>query len=110
MSLAGGHRGASKCWPAPRWPGERAAEPCEECLCSFWVQAAYVHQQHADQAAAAKPALPDSLTSRELEILALIASGLTNSEIAARLFISPLTCKSHVSRTLTKLDAGTGLS
>jgi len=66
---------------------------------------AYAHQQHADQAAAAKLALPGSLTSRELEILALIAGGLTNSEIAARLFISPLTCKSHVSRILTKLDA-----
>jgi len=64
---------------------------------------AYVHQQHADPAPAA--ALPDSLTSRELEILALIAGGLTNAEIAARLFISPLTCKSHVSRILTKLDA-----
>lgn len=67
---------------------------------------AYVHQQQSDQApAAARPELPDSLTSRELEILALIAGGLTNSEIAARLFISPLTCKSHVSRILTKLDA-----
>jgi DNA-binding NarL/FixJ family response regulator len=66
---------------------------------------AYVGQQHADPVPAAKVALPDSLTSRELEVLALIASGLTNSEIAARLFISPLTCKSHVSRILTKLDA-----
>jgi DNA-binding NarL/FixJ family response regulator len=66
---------------------------------------AYVHQQQVDQAPAARLALPSSLTSRELEILALIAGGLTNSEIAARLFISPLTCKSHVSRILTKLDA-----
>ena len=64
---------------------------------------AYVHGQHADSAPAVT--LPDSLTSRELEILTLIAGGLTNSEIAARLFISPLTCKSHVSRILTKLDA-----
>ena len=64
---------------------------------------AYVHGQHADSAPAVT--LPDSLTSRELEILALIAGGLTNSEIAARLFISPLTCKSHVSRILTKLNA-----
>jgi DNA-binding NarL/FixJ family response regulator len=63
---------------------------------------AYVH---ANRAPVTKLALPDSLTSRELEILALIAGGLTNSEIAARLFISPLTCKSHVSRILTKLDA-----
>jgi DNA-binding NarL/FixJ family response regulator len=65
---------------------------------------AYIGQQHADPAPA-RPALPDSLTAREREILALIAGGLTNSEIAARLFISPLTCKSHVSRILTKLDA-----
>jgi DNA-binding NarL/FixJ family response regulator len=64
---------------------------------------AYVHQQHAEPTPALT--LPSSLTSRELEILALIAAGLTNSEIAARLFISPLTCKSHVSRILTKLDA-----
>jgi DNA-binding NarL/FixJ family response regulator len=64
---------------------------------------AYVHQQHAEPTPGLT--LPSSLTSRELEILALIAAGLTNSEIAARLFISPLTCKSHVSRILTKLDA-----
>ena len=50
-------------------------------------------------------ALPASLTTRELEILRLIAAGMTNTEIAARLYISPLTCKSHVSRILTKLDA-----
>ncbi len=69
---------------------------------------AYVGQRQAGQdpdPPAARLTLPDSLTSRELEILALIAGGLTNSEIAARLFISPLTCKSHVSRILTKLDA-----
>ena len=46
-----------------------------------------------------------SLTAREIEILRLIAAGLTNAEIGEQLFISPLTCKSHVSRILTKLDA-----
>jgi DNA-binding NarL/FixJ family response regulator len=49
--------------------------------------------------------LPDDLTSREIEILALIADGSTNAEIAERLVISPLTVKSHVSRILTKMDA-----
>ena len=46
-------------------------------------------------------------TSRpvEQEILRLIAAGWTNHEIAGHLFISPLTCKSHVSRILTKLEA-----
>jgi DNA-binding NarL/FixJ family response regulator len=50
-------------------------------------------------------ALPSSLTAREVEILRLIAAGWTNNEIAVHLFISPLTCKSHVSRILTKLEA-----
>ena len=50
-------------------------------------------------------ALPATLTAREVEILRLIAAGWTNGEIAGHLFISPLTCKSHVSRILTKLDA-----
>jgi DNA-binding NarL/FixJ family response regulator len=49
--------------------------------------------------------LPDDLTAREVEILALIAEGSTNAEIAERLVISPLTVKSHVSRILTKMDA-----
>jgi len=52
-----------------------------------------------------RPALPAALTAREEEILRLIAAGWTNGEIAGHLFISPLTCKSHVSRILTKLDA-----
>jgi DNA-binding NarL/FixJ family response regulator len=53
----------------------------------------------------ARSPLPSALTAREEEILRLIAAGWTNNEIAGHLFISPLTCKSHVSRILTKLDA-----
>ena len=49
--------------------------------------------------------LPATLTAREVQILRLIAAGWTNHEIAGHLFISPLTCKSHVSRILAKLDA-----
>ena len=45
------------------------------------------------------------LTVREREVLALVAEGLSNDEIAARLFLSPLTSKTHVSRIMTKLDA-----
>jgi DNA-binding NarL/FixJ family response regulator len=45
------------------------------------------------------------LTEREREILCLVAEGLSNDEIAARLYLSPLTTKTHVSRILTKLDA-----
>jgi DNA-binding NarL/FixJ family response regulator len=67
---------------------------------------AYVTGQQATPAAPpAGYALPASLTSREEEILRLIAAGWTNGEIADHLFISPLTCKSHVSRILMKLGA-----
>lgn len=45
------------------------------------------------------------LTTREREVLALIATGLTNAEIAHTLHLSPLTAKTHVSRILMKLGA-----
>jgi DNA-binding NarL/FixJ family response regulator len=45
------------------------------------------------------------LTSREREVLGLIATGLTNAEIAQALHLSPLTAKTHVSRILMKLGA-----
>ncbi len=47
----------------------------------------------------------DQLTEREREIVVLVAGGLTNEEIAARLVISPATAKTHVSRTMVKLGA-----
>ena len=45
------------------------------------------------------------LTEREREVLVLVAEGLSNEELARRLFLSPLTTKTHVSRILTKLAA-----
>jgi DNA-binding CsgD family transcriptional regulator len=45
------------------------------------------------------------VTSREMDVLTLVSSGLTNSEIAARLFLSPRTVETHVSSLLAKLGA-----
>lgn len=45
----------------------------------------------------------DQLTDREREVVALVAAGLSNDEIAERLFLSPLTAKTHVSRAMIKL-------
>jgi DNA-binding NarL/FixJ family response regulator len=45
------------------------------------------------------------LTEREREVLALVGLGLTNDEIGRRLFLSPLTAKTHVSRIMSKLAA-----
>jgi DNA-binding NarL/FixJ family response regulator len=64
----------------------------------------------ADYAARARPAPVTacriaSLTEREREVLALVAAGLSNAEIAGRLTVSPLTAKTHVSRAMTKLGA-----
>ena len=47
----------------------------------------------------------DRLTPREREILTLVALGLSNEQIAQRLYISPTTAKTHVNRTMMKLAA-----
>jgi DNA-binding NarL/FixJ family response regulator len=62
---------------------------------------------------ASRPAAPvpdggqalSALTDREREVLALVAGGLSNEEIAGHLCLSPLTAKTHVSRIMTKLSA-----
>jgi len=61
--------------------------------------------------AAAQAALPrtghvtEVLTERECEVLRLVATGMSNAEIATQLSISPATAKTHVAHLLTKLDA-----
>jgi DNA-binding NarL/FixJ family response regulator len=47
----------------------------------------------------------EELTEREREVMALVGLGLSNEEIARRLVVSPLTAKTHVSRTMVKLGA-----
>ncbi len=64
-------------------------------------------KEPAIEAAAASASLPSlsRLSRRENEIMGHVAQGMTNSEIAAELFISPVTVRNHVSSILTKLDA-----
>ena len=52
-----------------------------------------------------RPAWLDTLTARETEVLGAVAHGLSNTEIADSLFMSPATAKTHVSRLLAKLHA-----
>ena len=49
--------------------------------------------------------LPDGLTAREAEVLTLLASGLSNAEIAGRLFLSNATIKTHINRIFAKTGA-----
>ena len=64
----------------------------------------------APQSALAPPATATErvaplLTERESEVLRLVATGMSNAEIADRLYISPATAKTHVAHLLTKLDS-----
>jgi DNA-binding NarL/FixJ family response regulator len=52
-----------------------------------------------------RPEQLDELTPRELEVLALVATGMSNAQIAEHLVVSPATAKTHVSRAMCKLRA-----
>jgi DNA-binding NarL/FixJ family response regulator len=75
--------------------GEAALDPA--------VQRHVVAALSADDAPDS-PALPDGLTAREAEVLALIAEGLSNAEIAERLVVSPATVKSHINHLFAKAN------
>ena len=67
-------------------------------------------QRHVVDAIASGPVepsveLPDGLTQREVEVLGLMADGMSNGEIAENLVISPATVKSHVNHLLAKIGA-----
>ena len=66
---------------------------------------AFVAQERAAQPPITAGDQLDELTPREREVLALVGRGLSNTEIADKLILSPLTAKTHVARLFSKLDA-----
>ncbi|MEU5559156.1 response regulator transcription factor [Streptomyces globisporus] len=73
-----------------------------DALLSPGVTRRLIAARSKEPTAAASLAL---LTEREREVMALVGIGLSNEEIARRLVVSPLTAKTHVSRTMVKLGA-----
>lgn len=66
--------------------------------------ARFLSQPHQARVGGADATL-DVLTEREREIVALVAQGMSNDDIAERLYLSPLTAKTHVNRAMAKLGA-----
>ncbi|WP_310709461.1 AAA family ATPase [Nonomuraea sp. 3-1Str] len=81
------------------------AAPLERVLADFGKRARFTAVAGAGSAAQESP--NGGLTARELEVLTLVAEGLTNREIAERLFIAQKTVSVHVSNILGKLDVST---
>jgi DNA-binding NarL/FixJ family response regulator len=78
--------------------GEAVLDPAVQ----HHVVAALAHDQPRASDEAGPAELPDGLTPREAEVLALIAEGLTNAEIAERLTVTQTTVKSHINHLVTK--------
>ncbi|QAY64344.1 response regulator transcription factor [Xylanimonas allomyrinae] len=76
-----------------------------EALLSPAATRALIDRYVRPTAAGTVPRALEHLTEREVEILTLVGSGLSNAEIAERLVISPHTAKTHVNRIMTKLHA-----
>lgn len=129
LHLAGGQTGkaresltrAADAWRGRRreWEGVRALLDLATCAVRSRrpAEAAAVRAEARERATsagmvalipsseAAAPDTPSPLTAREVEVARLIATGATNREIAATLFIAPKTVSAHVEHILTKLGA-----
>jgi DNA-binding NarL/FixJ family response regulator len=85
--------------------------PAEQIVAALYAVAAGLIAVPAEASTAMIPVAPDTsvenLTPREMEALEMLAEGLSNKQVAARLNISEHTAKFHVNSILNKLGAGT---
>ena len=81
-------------------------EELEEGIVAAWRGRMFLSHEASQvlTSPAAKSAATPLLTAREKEVLALIAEGMTNQEIAAQLYVSPLTVDSHRKNLLAKFE------
>jgi len=91
--------------PAALLSGIRTVAAGEALLSPSITQQLIREYVHRPDSPPLPPVELEGLTDRELEVLALVARGWSNIEVAERLFITPATTKSHVSRLLMKLGA-----
>jgi DNA-binding NarL/FixJ family response regulator len=82
--------------------GDAALDPAVQHHVVAALAAAQAAPVGSGAETAVEPELPDDLTPREAQVLALIAAGLTNAEIAERLVVSPTTVKSHINHLFAK--------
>ena len=85
--------------------GIRTVAAGEALLAPSVTRRLIAHFTDRTRATARKPWGLDELTDREREVLVLVARGLSNAELAATLYVTLPTAKTHVSRILTKLGA-----
>jgi DNA-binding NarL/FixJ family response regulator len=90
--------------PSPSHPASSPSHPARPASSPAGGHASGGSSARPGAGAAQHPGI-GALTEREREIVALVAAGLSNDEIAANLVVSPLTAKTHVSRAMIKLGA-----
>ena len=81
----------------------------DSCVLEQALQAVNRNQRFVDpelsNSSSAKPLGAEPLSERELEVLGLVAEGLSNREVAERLYLAPTTVRDHVQALMKKLDA-----
>ncbi|MGW3625754.1 response regulator [Streptomyces sp. NPDC000880] len=87
-------------------PGHQPTSPEQFAQASSLTQANVAHSSRGPGVVVGQRGVITELSQREVEVMELIASGMTNQQIAASCFISQKTVKNHINRIFAKLNAG----